>query len=353
MTIYWLLLAFPAVMAFLFPKVQTRHGVAPGQALTLLAFALFYVLVSFFRYEVGADWYAYQEMYEFAQNTQAEGAFSISDPLFSLLLWTSSQLGWGVYFPNAVCSLILVIGVILLAAQLRQPWLAIVASVPYLLIVVGFGYIRQGAAIGFVLIAIASIAKGATMRTIIMLLLAGLFHSTASCVFPFFALAIANRNKLRIFIITSIASIAIVALVSSRLALFETTYIDSDYQSGGAWMRVSLSALASFFVLIRWKNLECPPRTSSLWIGFALANISALLLLLVVDSSTAIDRISLYFSLVQLLFFANMTGILRLTRRMELFGRFLVVVTAVAVQLVWLVFATHADSWVPYKTIFG
>ena len=74
-------------------------------------------------------------------------------------------------------------------------------------------------------------------------------------------------------------------------------------------------------------------------------------LLLLITSSTAVDRVSLYFSVIQLVFFANISQLLRFSGRMELFGRLLVAGTAVAVQLVWLVFATHADSWVPYKTI--
>ena len=136
--------------------------------------------MSFFRFEVGADWYAYDAMYQTARSTPFEGALSISDPLFSFLLWISAQLGWGIYFPNAVCSLVLVIGVIMLAVQLRQPWLAILAAVPYLLIVVGFGYIRQAAAIGFILMALASVGKGAMFRSVILLALAGGFHSTAA-----------------------------------------------------------------------------------------------------------------------------------------------------------------------------
>lgn len=351
MTIYWLLLAYPAVMAFLFPDVRGRHGVSVGQALALLAFAVFYTGMSFFRFEVGADWYAYDTMYQTARSTPFEGALSISDPLFSFLLWVSAQLGWGIYMPNAVCSLVLVIGVIMLAVQLRQPWLAILAAVPYLLIVVGLGYIRQAAAIGFILMALASVGKGAMFRSVILLALAGGFHSTAAGVFPFFALAIANRNKLRMFLITALGSAGLVIFLSRQLEFFETTYIDSDYQSAGAWIRIGLSALASFFILFRWRTFDCPPRTRSIWIGIAIANFVAMALLLLITSSTAVDRVSLYFSIIQLVFFANISQLLRFSGRMELFGRLLVAGTAVAVQLVWLVFATHANSWVPYKTI--
>lgn len=351
MTIYWLLLAYPAVMAFLFPNVRGRHGVTLGQALALLAFAAFYTGMSFFRYEVGADWYAYEVMYQTARSTRLEGALSISDPLFSLLLWVSGQFDWGIYFPNAVCSLVLVIGVIMLAVQLRQPWLAMLAAVPYLLIVVGFGYIRQAAALGFILMALASVGRGAMIRSIFLLLVASAFHTTAAGVFPFFALALANRNKLRIFVITALGSLGMLAFLSRQLEVFETTYIDSDYQSSGAWVRIALSALASFFILIRWRTFECPPRTRSIWIGFAIANFAAMALLLLIPSSTAVDRVSLYFSLIQLIFFANLAQHLRFSGRMELFARLLVAGCAVAVQLVWLVFATQADSWVPYKTI--
>ncbi|MET0180939.1 MAG: EpsG family protein, partial [Novosphingobium sp.] len=140
MTVYWLLLAFPAMMAMVFPVVAERHGIRVGQAGALAAFVLAYVLVSLLRHEVGADWFAYTTMYDQARTANVGEGLSITDPLFSALLWLSAQVGAGVYPVNALCSLILVLGVVRVAIGLREPWLAIASAVPYILIVVGFGY---------------------------------------------------------------------------------------------------------------------------------------------------------------------------------------------------------------------
>ena len=351
MTVYWLLLAFPAMMAVLFPEPKGRHGVSLAQASALAAFVAVYTLISLLRYKIGADWYAYDAMYSQAGNASLLEGMAITDPLFALLLWISAQLGTDLYPVNAFCSLLLVIGVVRVALTTREPWLAIAGAVPYLLIVVGLGYVRQAGAIGLILIAISSLERGKRIRTIVYLAIAAGFHSSAVSVFPFVGLALANRNKLQIFLLATVGSIGFFFLLQRQFAYFETTYLESDFESSGALVRIAMSVVASLLLLVRWRSFAFPAHTRLVWLGFAASNIAAFVILGTIQSSTAVDRLALYFAVVQVFVFGNIRELVGFARGFAPIMRLLVIALAVAVQLVWLVLATHAEYWVPYRSV--
>jgi len=351
MIVYWLLLAFPAFMAMVFPTVSNRHGVVPGQAAALGVFVVAYTLLSLLRLEVGADWFAYTAMYDQARTASIGEAFGITDPVFSFMLWLSAAAGTGIYPANALCSLILGYGVVRLAASLREPWLAVTSAVPYILIVVGFGYVRQAGAIGMILLAIVSLSRGANGRTVMYLVVAAGLHSSAMGVFPFFGLALANRNKLRTLLIVMVGSAVLYLLLSRQLAQFETVYLEIGYQSGGALVRIAMSVVASLLVLARWRSFEAGSRTRPLWLGIALANLALFALLGISESTTAIDRLSLHFAAIQILVFGNIRQLAGFSPGLAPILRLLVLGLVVAVQLVWLVYATHAENWVPYRSV--
>lgn len=353
MTVYWLLLAFPAMMAVLFPEVKERHGVNISQAAALSAFVAAYTLLSLLRYQIGADWYAYDAMYNQASNASLLEGVSITDPLFALLLWVSAQVGTDVYPVNAICSLILAIGVVRVALQTREPWLAIAGAVPYLLIVVGLGYVRQAGAIGMILIAIASLERGKRVRTVVYLAIAAGLHSSAVSVLPFFGLALANRNKLQIVLLATAGSIAFYLLLARQFAYFETTYLETDFESSGALLRIAMSVVASLLILARWRSFAFPKHTRPIWLGFAASNVVAFVILGTIEASTAVDRLALYFAVVQVFVFGNISQLVGFARGFAPVLRLLVLALAVAVQLVWLVLASHAEYWVPYRSLLS
>ncbi|MEO7247511.1 MAG: hypothetical protein ABIW31_03575, partial [Novosphingobium sp.] len=77
----------------------------------------------------------------------------------------------------------------------------------------------------------------------------------------------------------------------------------------------------------------------------------ALVALNVSSSSTAVDRIALFFSIIQIVAFGRIMGLLSVSPRMVLLTRLIMISIAAAVQIVWLGFGTHAIYWVPYKSI--
>jgi len=351
MTVYWLLLALPAVLA-LVGGSPDRTRLSAGLALGVVAFLVYYNGMSLLRHEVGGDWFAYQQIYDDVSTLSLSDALQTTDPAFALVAWLSARFDLGMYPVNFVCSAVLSYGVVRLALTTREPWLAITAAVPYLLIVVGFGYIRQGAAIGCLLVAITGIGGRRTLVPLVWLTLAIMFHATAILTMPIYAFALARRNKAQLIALAFVGVAAFLLLFADRMSQFEAGYLDQDYESGGAMVRLMMSLLPSLLLLLCRNRFDADERSRTIWTSIALVNVAAFVILFFYEaSSTAIDRVALYFSPIQVVVFGEILALLRVPRNMQPLIRMLVILTAVMVQLVWLVWATHASGWVPYRSL--
>lgn len=350
MFIYWLLFAIPALMALFYPVRSVRPS--QGQVLALIAYMTFYVLVGLLRHETGGDWDNYDLIFEDIRTDNLAYALVRSDPAFGLLNWFSAQVGGGHYLVNGVCCLLLGYGVARISLTFREMWLSVLIAVPYLLIVVGMGYIRQGAAIGLMLTAIASLDRARPVRTVLLLLVATTFHSSAAITFPLFVFALIRGNKALAVAATAIGLAAFVFFFMPQLERFETNYIDAEYGSSGALVRVLMGVVPAMLVLLRWRSFPSSERVRSVWLMIALVNIGALIAYVISPSSTAVDRLALFVSVIQLAAFGEIRALLGITYRMTLMIRMVLIVITAMVQLIFLVFAVHADLWVPYRSIF-
>jgi len=336
---YWLLFA---------PRGQPVRG----QGLAMWGFVLFYTVLGGLRFETGGDWLTYDEMFEDMRVDTLGYALTRTDAIYGLLNWFSAQLGTGIYLVNTVCCFVLGLGVIRAAGTFREPWLAVTIAVPYLLIVVGLGYVRQGASIGLMLMALASLDRARTRRTVLQLALAVGFHSTAVIAFPLFMLALTRRHKALSLIGAVVGAALFLFALMPRLEVLEAGYLDAEYESGGAFVRILMGLLPAALILARWRHFPASDRVRSVWLMIAVANALALVGLAVLPSSTAVDRIALFVSVIQLAAFGEIRALSGFAERAVLLLRLLMIGLAAAVQTVWLVFATHAEFWVPYNAIF-
>ena len=328
MLIYWLLFAFPAAASLL--AVRNASEEARPNPLALLFFWLFYNLVSALRFEVGGDWSNYNMMVEAISHESLEFALGYGDLAFNFMAWLFIHAGLGLPGINALCSMILSAGVIVMARRTPAPWLAITAAVPYLLIVVGLGYIRQAAAIGFILLAISAFTERKNVPAAIYMVLATLFHAAA--------------------IVGGVA--ASYALSQSRVEAFQAGYIEAGYDSAGTLVRLVMNLLPAAILLWRRKAMGLNAIEQAIWTWMAIACGLAMAAFFVSPSSTAVDRIALFFSPIQVFVFGytlralQRRGPLATALVLALIGYF------AATQLVWLVWASHAEYWVPYRSLF-
>lgn len=353
MLIYWLLFAYPAILALTYPAQHDPAArVSAGQKLALFGFVVFYTLLAGLRQDVGGDWLNYEVIYDDIRLDSLSYALAATDPLYGLLNWISAKFGTEVYLVNGICGFLLVWGVVAATGRLREPWLAIAMSVPYLLIVVGLGYVRQGAAIGMLLLAVSSFERGRIVRTIIMLFMAVGFHSTAVMVFPLFAWAMARRYRILAVLFIGLSVATYFLIVVPRIDQFDAGYIQAEYDSAGATARVLMSAIPGALVLLRFRHFGLGLRTRTVWISMAVASVIALGALVVSPSSTAVDRAALFFSPIQMAVFGEFRSLSNLSNRAPLIYRAALIVLAAFVQVVWLVYATNAPFWVPYHSLF-
>jgi len=351
MLIYWLMFAYVALFALGSAPRERWSAFSAGQGAGLLGFFVLYFLVAALRFETGGDWFNYEGMYEDIRYSTLGDAMTQTDTLFGALMWLSAQLGLGLYLPDAVCAGLLCYGTLRVAGGTREPWLGVLTAVPYILIVVGMGYVRQAGAIGLILMALAHLDRPRSKRLFLYLLLAIGFHSTAAIVLPLFGYALSARNRAAAILAALFGGALLFFFLGSRLQDFQENYLEAEFSSSGAAVRVAMNVLPSLLFLARRKAVPLTERMLSFWTLVAFANLAFAFALGLTPSSTWVDRLALYFSIIQIFAFGEIQRLSGFSPRNLLPLRFAVIALSGLVQVVWLVYAVNAEFWVPYKSV--
>jgi hypothetical protein len=344
--VYWLLFAFFAVGALL----TRQTGLQRKPSILLLAGAISVCLAIGLRYRVGADWRTYEFLYSYAGHASFAQLLRIGDPGYQFISWALQRIGAEFWAVNMFCGLLFTWGLYRFVRVQPDPWMACVVAVPYLIVVVAMGYTRQAAAIGVLMAGLAALKQGSSvLRFAIYVAVAALLHKTAVMVLPLVIFA-GRRNKL----LNAIAGIAGCILLydlflANSVETLVRNYVEAEYSSQGAGVRVAMNFVpAAVFMLFR-RRLYFDPDEIGIWHFFSLAALLMPILLFVVPSSTAIDRLSLYLIPLQLAVLPRVQFLFR----GQGFGRALIVAYAAAALFTWLTFAAHAKYWVPYQLYPG
>lgn len=344
MFVYWIMFALIGCAAFAERSSDSRRP--------LLAMALLCVLITALvglRFEVGADYYNYMEIFEETARLELGRAIERGDPAYQLLNWLVAEAGWEQWVVNLVCAAIFTWGLARFARAQPAPMATLLVAFPYLVLVVANGYTRQSVAIGLILAGLAQVIRGGSvLRFALYVTIAATFHRTAVVVLPLVILA-SERNKF----VNLIAGAAVLVLLYDLLlaesvdTLVEN-YIEARYGSQGAAIRVAMSAVPAALLFLFGGRLGFDRQEHATWRLFALASLSMVPLLILLPSSTAVDRVALYLLPIQL------AVIPRLLRGLgtEMFGKLALVLYCFLIQFVWLNFAAHARYWIPYQTVF-
>jgi hypothetical protein len=327
-----------------------RRGLIGSQSAPLLVFGgLVIALMIGFRYEVGGDWHTYEELFAYASYLDFWTNLATGDPGYSLLNWLGNRIGAGIWFVNLACGLIFSWGLIRFARRQTNPWLAVLVGIPYLVIVVAMGYTRQGVAIGIVLAGLSVLDRTSVVRFGGYILLAAAFHKSAIVVLPLVALA-ASRNRVTTAALMFVLAILLyVFLVRSSLDKMMTNYVEAEYSSQGAAIRVAMNLPPALLFLLFQRRFESQDTTRKLWRNFSLAALATLALLVLTASSTAVDRVALYLIPLQLYVLARLPEAFPNKGRPNGLLLMLVILYLATIQFVWLNYATHAEFWLPYK----
>ncbi len=310
---------------------------------------IFFSLTIGLRHEVGGDWFTYLEMLDIYNDTAGASDLRFEDPAFVFLNRLAADLGQGIYLVNLLCAFIFSWGLLVFCRALPRPWLALAVAVPYLVTVVAMGYTRQGVAIGIAMVAMTALGQGSTLRFVMWIALAATFHKSAIILVP---LAILANTKRRIFTLlwVGLASIVLfILMVQEALSFLMGGYLEGAMQSSGAAIRLAMNAVpAALFLLFR-KRFELSPEQHSFWSWMSW---SALLLLVVLKfspSSTAVDRIALYWIPLQLFVLSRLPNALGRRDGKNAVWVYAVVGYSATVHFVWLFYADTAFAWLPYQ----
>lgn len=350
---FWILFLLPAAAAAL-----ARAGVfAPGpnagpspHTAGLSAMGLLLVLLIGYRFQVGGDWGSYIGYVLNVKGLALPEVLAMGDPGYQLVNWLSVQAGWGIYGVNLISGWLLVWGLSRFCRALPNPWLAMALAVPYLVIVVGMGYSRQGVALGLSMLGLVALQSGTTWKFVAWVVVAATFHKTAVLLLPIAALA-ATRNRS-----WTAVWVGVVTLLAYQLLLEEavegllTNYVDAEYDSQGALVRLLMNALPAALLLAYKRRLKMDGAADAVWRWFAIISLALLAVLFVSPSSTAVDRIGLYMLPLQLVVFARLPDAWRRDGGRSQGLVWAVLAYYATVQFVWLNFAVHAQYWLPYRS---
>ncbi len=311
--------------------------------------AILAVLVGY-RYEVGGDWGNYfQNFYDIGGLALTE-VLGKSESGYNLLNWISDRFGWGVFGVNLIGGSIFSVGLVVFCRSLPRPWLALAVAVPYMVIVVAMGYSRQGIALGLAMLGLVALGRRKRLWFVVWVVLGATFHMSAMLLLPIAALA-ATRNRVLTFVWVGVVTLTayLLLLDEEAVSALYVNYIEAQYASQGALVRLLMNAVPAMFQLIWWRRFEFVEAEAILWRWFAIISLTLLALLLVSPSSTAVDRVALYMLPLQLVVFSHLPDAFGRRRMQQNLMVLMVLFYYAAVQYVWLNFATHARGWIPYR----
>lgn len=328
-------------------QTERRHGHAP-RVLLFIGAAIATTLMVGLRNAVGGDWATYQGMYEDIFFLSLPLATEVTDPGYAVVNWSMAQFGAGLPFVNLICAILFTGGLARLAWRQPNPALAMLVAVPYLIIVVAMGYTRQATAIGILCFAVADASQHKILRLVILVGIAALFHKTAILFLPILLAPIITKNfLLGLFGAVAFALLYTVFLGSSSDRLV-TNYINSDYNSQGAAIRVTMNVLAAALMLAFRNRMGLDNFSKSFWTICSVLAFASVPALAVSSASSGIDRLALFLIPLQIITFSRLPYALSRTSQplpSILLG---VIAYSFAVQLVWLNYADNASSWLPY-----
>ena len=342
MLTYWLIFLLPILTLF-FPLHASKSLQYTTWVLLGVLFSLFIGL----RHQVGGDWNAYLNYYEFSTvSSFDEIPLIFSDVGYGILNWLSGLIDGKIYLVNFLCGTILIVGLFSFCREQPIPWLALIIAIPYIVNVVTMGYTRQGVALGFAMLALLALKKEQNYRFILWVIFATLFHKTAIILLPFAAL-VNTKNFLWIlfWLILTFLTLYFLFFIDHANTLW-TNYVENEMASEGGLIRVLMNVIPASLLLIFRKKLIPKGYEYRLWIWIAI--FSLICLPLVFFASTAVDRIALYLLPIQVYVFSRISFLFSSEATRVICIVFIVFYYSL-IQWVWLNKATHAYAWLPYQ----
>ncbi|MFA0441915.1 EpsG family protein [Vibrio sp. 10N.222.51.C12] len=349
MIVYWFLLFIVILLSVLERKKCLTVGSIAELPVRWVFLFFFMTLVIGFRFEVGGDWGAYLRYFERMEGLSLSQALLLKDPGYQIINFVAYNLGGGIFLVNAICGALFCFGLMSFCTSQPRPMLALVTAIPYMVIVLGMGYTRQGCALGFGMIALNSLVHKSTFRFSMWIIVAALFHKSAVLMMPVAAL-LSSRSKMVSFAWIAIAILlAYFTVLEDSIDGFYTNYVEAEYQSQGAFVRVLMCFFPALIFICFRGAFDMKKRSKELWTWYSIYSFLMLVALFVTTASTAIDRVALYLLPIQLVVFSHLPEVLGSSNGNNTKWVIIICLYYILVQFIWLFFSANSSAWVPYQ----
>ncbi len=343
---------FPFFSFYLFKKYFSIYTI--NYPFYFFTFIFFTILVGL-RNEVGGDW----SWYIFTQlgpneNNLMKSFFEIpkdesSDIGYLALSHFSLKMGLGIYGVNFLCASILIYALIKFSNSQPLPWITLMIAFPYIIVIVGMGYVRQATALGFGILSILALTKNNFKFYVINIIFATIFHKTAI----FFLIYIFGINilKNKYYIILALVFFTISILVfQDRIMHLIYYYIGPGQymESSGFLYRYILNLIPAIIFLFYYKSLELNIIEINIYLINSLIILSLSIFIFI--APVFLDRISIYLTTIQLLLYSRLILIFN-----NILIRNIIILAIILFYLIylisWFIFANFSNFWMPYDNL--
>ena len=363
MTVYWIMFAAPFIATLFLehlPRVVFR--------VLWIGWGLALILIIGGRFTIGGDWNNYLEHFYRIESDGLSALFVSRSLGYGLVNWFVAKVGMGITAVNIVSATFFILGLCYFCQRRVLPWVAMAVAPPFMIIVVGLGFSRQAIALGFLLIALGALEKRKFFHFALLIGIGSLFHETlimmiglAGIVFWREIISYSRKNLTRLrgsgasqmlILIGIVGLIGIVMfwMVSVFDSFWKYYVVRDQWTSSGGLIRVIMNALPAVILLAAGRQWPVGSNEEKVIWRF-LSYCAVLSVLFVVPFSTAIDRVGIYLLPLQVYVWGTIPALWRdSTIQVSIVVGILAVYALVL--FVWLNFAEHSYSWVPYESVF-
>lgn len=314
-----------------------------------LTMAMIWLMIGF-RHEIGYDWGNYNVRLDLLRNTEFLDVFDANYEFMYLVLnWFAANVFGEIYLVNALCGLAFVYGLSSFCLSQPRPWLALTVAVPYLITVVAMGYTRQSVSIGFAMMALLALTHQRTPAFMAWIAAGALFHRSSIVLMPL-ALFLSKKNiVLRVLGISTIIFLMFALILQEVFSAFTEVYGSEDLQSQGATFRLALNLIPAVLLISLRKRFFASHNDLTIWLWMAYLSLAFIPWLAFSPSSTAVDRVALYWAPIQILVYARLPDVLSKNQAVRSLIVFMIIVSYFVLFMAWLYLSSYSEAWVPYK----
>ena len=318
-------------------------------------FSLFFVLFIFAlftgsRVEIGGDWGTYlKNYYILGQNFKLYDFNIRSDWGFETLSYFFYTNDQPIFFLNLVISFFNFFCLFLFLKNEKYKWLFMVIAVPFYVIVLQIGFIRQSVAISFILLSMMAIKNKYYLAFLMFMIFGMMFHKSSLLIFIIMILSIDKFLSVFFRYIIFFIFIGIIIYLSRGDFgnLLSNYFINISTESKGAVPRLILVFIPSLIYIFFYKKFNFSLFEKKFF--FILSTLTFLLIPLVFTYSTLVDRILIYYLPFQLVIFSSMSTLVKNKNGKKIIN-YSIISIFILYLFVWLNFSNSSQRWVPYSS---